>query len=65
MPISITEPVVASDNVSIHVPTRAAETAAASAAAKANTSAVTTTNAPAATWADNDVRDATVGLFEE
>lgn len=34
-------------------------TSAASAAAKANTSAITTTNSPATTWADNDVRDAT------
>lgn len=34
-------------------------TAAASAAAKANTGAVTVTNAPAQTWADNDIRDAT------
>lgn len=34
-------------------------TAAASGAAKANTSAVTTTNSPATTWADNDIRDAT------
>lgn len=34
-------------------------TSAASGAAKANTSAITTTNSPATTWADNDVRDAT------
>lgn len=34
-------------------------TAAASAKAKANTGAVTVTNAPAQTWADNDVQDST------
>lgn len=34
-------------------------TAAASAASKANTGAITVTNAPATTWADNDIRDAT------
>lgn len=34
-------------------------TAAASAQAKASTGALTVTNSPATTWADNDVRDAT------
>lgn len=34
-------------------------TAAASAASKANTGAVTVTNAPAGTWADNEVHDST------
>lgn len=34
-------------------------TAAAASAAKASTGAITTTNSPATTWADNDIRDAT------
>lgn len=34
-------------------------TSAASGAAKASTGALTTTNSPATTWADNDIRDAT------
>lgn len=34
-------------------------TSAASAAAKASTAAVTVTNAPATTWADNDITDST------
>jgi hypothetical protein len=43
------------------VPLNGLATVAASAAAKANTGAVTVTNAPAGTWADNEIIDSSAG----